>query len=178
VSAAVGTNPAVNLFLFRVLTLSTQNMRILESKQFLPIPIEQAWEFFSSPENLNAITPPHMGFKILSGFESGQKMHAGMVIRYLVSPIAGIPMNWVTEITHVDHMHFFVDEQRFGPYAFWHHQHIFRATAGGTEMTDIVHYKVPLGPLGLLADWLFVRRQVQSIFDFRTKKLEALFPVN
>jgi ligand-binding SRPBCC domain-containing protein len=118
-----------------------------------------------------------MGFRILSGFEPGQAMYAGMIIRYHVSPLLGIRMNWVTEITHVEPLKFFVDEQRFGPYAFWHHQHHFRPVSGGTEMKDIVHYKVPLGLLGAIADACFVHRQVKSIFEYRTSALERLFPV-
>jgi ligand-binding SRPBCC domain-containing protein len=152
-------------------------MHILESKQFLPMSLEAAWDFFSSPANLKVITPEHMGFKILSGFQEGEKMYAGMVIRYIVHPFPGIPMHWVTEITHVKDKAYFVDEQRFGPYAFWHHQHFFREVEGGVEMRDIVHYKVPMGPVGLLLNSLLIRKKVEQIFSFRLKKLEELFPV-
>jgi ligand-binding SRPBCC domain-containing protein len=150
-------------------------MHILECSQFLPISQEQAWDFFSSPGNLNAITPPHMGFKVLSGFKEGDRMYAGMVIRYTVKPLLGIPLNWVTEITHVDHLNYFVDEQRFGPYSFWHHQHFFKPVKNGVEMRDIVHYKIPFGPLGLIADKILVRKQVEGIFTYRTQKLKSLF---
>ncbi|MBL7924775.1 MAG: SRPBCC family protein [Bacteroidia bacterium] len=150
-------------------------MHLLETKQFLPIELEEAWEFFSSPANLKAITPEHMGFEILSGFRNGESMHAGMVIRYIVKPLLKLPMHWVTEITHVKAPHYFVDEQRFGPYSFWHHQHFFTAVEGGVEMRDVVHYKIPGGPIGKLANHFFIRRKVEEIFRYRYLKLESLF---
>lgn len=147
----------------------------LKYKQRLPISLDEAWAFFSSPKNLNEITPPHMGFRVTSDPEFLEQAYAGQIITYTVRPLLGIPLFWMTEITHVEPGKFFVDEQRFGPYTFWHHQHHFRAVPGGVEMTDLVHYKLPLGPLGRLAHWLFVRRQLAGIFDFRKAKLEALF---
>ena len=150
-------------------------MQTLETIQRLPISLEQAWDFFSCPGNLKDITPPHMTFKILSGFKEGEKMHAGMIISYLLKPLPGVPMKCVTEITHVNAPHFFVDEQRFGPYALWHHQHFFKEIEGGVEMKDIVHYKTPLGPIGQIANLLYINREVRSIFDYRFKKLETLF---
>lgn len=150
-------------------------MYSLETFQRLPISLDQAWQFFSSPSNLNSITPPELGFEILTGFRPGDSMYAGMVIRYRISLFGFIPMHWVTEITHVRDSAYFVDEQRFGPYAFWHHQHFFRAVEGGVEMRDLVHYKLPLGPLGRLAHILFVKKQLQSIFNFRFKELEKKF---
>ena len=145
----------------------------LEVKQILNISLNEAWDFFSSPANLSKITPKHMGFIITSGTPG--KMHPGQIITYKVSPIAGINLNWMTEITHVKESVYFIDEQRFGPYSLWHHQHHFKAIDGGTEMTDIVHYKLPLGFLGDLAHTLFVKKQLQEIFDFRFKKAEELF---
>ena len=102
-------------------------------------------------------------------------MYAGQLIEYRVSPVLGIPMYWMTEITHVVEGKYFIDEQRFGPYALWHHQHHFRAVEGGVEMTDIVHYKIPLGPLGWIADRLFVRQKLEQIFDYRYRKVAELF---
>ena len=102
-------------------------------------------------------------------------MYAGQLIEYRVSPVLGIPMYWMTEITHVVEGKYFIDEQRFGPYALWHHQHHFRAVEGGVEMTDIVHYKIPLGPLGWIADRLFVRQKLEQIFDYRYRKVAAMF---
>lgn len=117
-----------------------------------------------------------MGFQVTSDPDfSTRKMYAGQVITYTVKPILGIPLFWMTEITHVQDGSFFVDEQRVGPYALWHHQHHFQVIPGGVEMTDLVHYKVPLGWLGNLANLIFVRRQLQGIFEFRRVKLEALF---
>ncbi len=136
--------------------------------------LDEAWKFFSSPANLKEITPEHLGFKITSKFH-GEKMYPGQIISYIVKPIMGIPLEWVTEITHVEDKHFFVDEQRFGPYAFWHHQHIFREVDNGVEMKDIVHYKVPFGILGDIANVLFVKRQLKGIFDYRYTLLEKKF---
>jgi ligand-binding SRPBCC domain-containing protein len=146
----------------------------LKRVQVLPIGLEKAWDFFSDPANLAKITPSDMGFHILSK-ERPPRMYAGQLIDYRVSPLFGISLYWVTEITHVVEGKYFIDEQRFGPYALWHHQHHFREVAGGIEMTDIVHYKIPFGPLGWLADRLFVRRKLEQIFDYRFRKVEELF---
>jgi ligand-binding SRPBCC domain-containing protein len=146
----------------------------LKRTQFLPISITTAWEFFSSPANLPKITPQHMGFKILY-MSGGPKMYPGQVIRYVVYGLPGIPMDWMTEITHVQEPHYFVDEQRFGPYALWHHQHHFKEVEGGVEMIDEVNYAIPLGLLGRLANRLFVAREVNRIFDHRYKVLESYF---
>lgn len=140
----------------------------------MPITLAEAWEFFSNPRNLAIITPPHMGFRILYISGNG-KMYPGQIIRYRIQAIPGINMHWVTEITHVKEPNYFVDEQRFGPYALWHHQHHFREVEGGVEMTDEVNYALPLGPLGTLAHLLFVKRELNRIFDYRYKKLETLF---
>lgn len=146
----------------------------LKRTQFLPVSIEEAWDFFSSPKNLSKITPDHMGFNIL--YQSGgSKMYPGQLIRYKVAVLPLIKMHWVTEITHVQEPFYFVDEQRFGPYALWHHQHHFRKVEGGVEMTDEVNYAIPLGILGRLANWIFVEREVNSIFDFRYKILQEYF---
>ncbi len=148
---------------------------ILRRTQELPISMEEAWDFFSSPLNLERITPQYMQFKVLNGPLS--RMYAGQVIAYTVKPVLGIPLHWLTEITHVDEGKYFVDEQRFGPYALWHHQHHFEPTDKGVLMTDLVHYKLPLGPLGQLANTLFVRKQLEGIFDFRYRTLETMFPL-
>ena len=140
----------------------------------MPITIEQAWNFFSRPGNLKDITPPHMGFVIKSKHH-GEKMYAGQIIEYIVKPLFGIPLYWMTEITHVADKKYFIDEQRFGPYTLWHHQHHFKEILGGVEMTDIIHYKLPLWFLGDIAKVLFVKKQLQGIFDYRTKKVEEMF---
>lgn len=147
----------------------------LKRTQILPISLEKAWDFFSSPFNLAQITPPDMGFKVKL-VRPEDKMYAGMIIAYRISPLLKIPMGWVTEITHVQEPYYFVDEQRFGPYALWHHQHHFKEVEAGVEMNDIVSYKVPLGILGDLANALFVQKRVEHIFDYRYEVLEKMFP--
>lgn len=151
------------------------SVHTLKRVQRLPISPQQAWDFFSSPLNLREITPVYMDFRVTSDPDFLGSMYAGQVITYTVRPLLGIPLFWMTEITHVEPGVFFVDEQRKGPYALWHHQHHFKATAGGVEMTDLVHYEVPLGWLGDLAHGLFVRRQLEEIFDYRFQQLQALF---
>ncbi len=147
----------------------------LKRIQYLPITLDQAWDFFSSPLNLKEITPKHMDFKVLSDPDFFQKMYTGQIITYTVKPILGIPLFWMTEIKHVEKGAFFIDEQRVGPYNIWHHQHHFKAVPGGVEMIDLVHYQLPLGFLGAIAHWLFVKRQLTQIFDYRWVKLETLF---
>lgn len=148
-------------------------MHTLKTIQRLPISLEEAWDFFSSPKNLKTITPPYMGFDITSGGE--EKMYAGQIITYIVKPILGIPMEWVTEITHVQEPFYFVDEQRFGPYALWHHKHFFKEIPGGIEMQDVVHYKIPLGPIGKLMNHLYIKNKLKEIFDYRYQTLEKMF---
>ena len=113
----------------------------LETIQKLPISIIDAWQFLSDPKNLKRITPDYMGFKIVKGAESS--MYAGQIIEYVVTPLFGISTTWVTEITHVKEPEYFVDEQRFGPYALWHHKHFIKPIENGVEMVDIVDYKIP-----------------------------------
>lgn len=142
--------------------------------QVLPISLSEAWNFFSDPANLANITPTNIGFNIISKHH-GEKMYAGQIIEYIVKPVLGIPLYWLTEITHVENEKYFIDEQRFGPYSFWHHQHHFKQTQNGVEMTDIIHYKLPLWFLGDIANTLFVKAQLKNIFDYRFKKAEELF---
>jgi ligand-binding SRPBCC domain-containing protein len=146
----------------------------LQRKQILPISLEEAWSFFSSPKNLHKITPDNMGFDIryMSG---GHNAYPGQIIIYKIKILGGLLVSWVTEITHVQDKSYFVDEQRFGPYALWHHQHHFKTTDEGLEMTDEVNYAIPFGFVGRLAHWLFVERQVNAIFDHRYKVLETYF---
>lgn len=145
----------------------------LKVQQKLPISLDEAWDFFSSPANLEKITPPHMLFKITSGDIAS--MYSGQIITYKVSPFTGFTTNWVTEITHVQAKQFFVDEQRFGPYKMWHHEHSFQELKDGVLMTDKVSYKLPMGALGHLAQHLFVRRQLENIFNHRYKCLTNQF---
>lgn len=147
----------------------------LKFSQCLPISVNEAWDFFSSPLNLAKITPKEMAFTVTSALEPDQKMYPGMIITYIVSPVAGIKLNWMTEITQVKDHEYFIDEQRFGPYQFWHHQHHFKEIAGGVEMNDILTYGLPLGILGNIANSVFVAGKLQQIFNFRKQKVEALF---
>lgn len=148
----------------------------LKTVQRIPISLDTAWNFFSKPQNLKEITPSNLGFNIISKHH-GERMYQGQVIEYKVSPLLGIPLYWMTEITHVEDMKFFVDEQRFGPYSLWHHQHHFKAIDGGVEMTDIVHYKLPLWILGDIANTLMVRSQLRQIFAYRFSAVEKLFGI-
>ncbi|MCK7555359.1 SRPBCC family protein [Chitinophaga sedimenti] len=132
---------------------------------------------FSNPGNLAKITPPSMRFVVTSG-TSAAPIYPGQIIEYTIRPLLGIKMYWMTEITHVKDGVYFVDEQRFGPYSLWHHQHHFREVAGGVEMTDIVHYRIPYGWIGDLANALFVGRQLREVFAFRKTAVEQLFPLN
>lgn len=142
----------------------------LHRRQQLPISMEEAWRFFSDPRNLREITPAYMDFRITSG-DLPPKMYPGLLVTYKVKPLLGIPITWVTEITHVREPFFFVDEQRFGPYRMWHHQHSFREIPGGIEMDDIVEYVLPFGPIGSLMHALFIRKQLNGIFDYRFRVL-------
>ncbi|MEO5942122.1 MAG: SRPBCC family protein [Ferruginibacter sp.] len=146
----------------------------LKEVQLLPVSLDKAWDFFSNPANLQAITPANLGFQIISKYH-GDVMYAGQIIEYRVRPILNIPLYWMTEITHVSDKKYFVDEQRFGPYSLWHHQHHFKEVSGGVEMTDIVHYKLPFWFLGDIANAILVRKQLKGIFDFRRIKTEELF---
>ena len=146
----------------------------LKTVQKIPVGLDEAWDFFSNPKNLQSITPGELGFKIISKYH-GDTMYAGQLIEYIVKPLMGIPLYWMTEITHVADKKYFVDEQRYGPYRLWHHQHHFKEVNGFVEMTDIIHYKLPYWFLGDIANRLFVRKQLKEIFDYRFKKVETLF---
>ena len=146
----------------------------IKTVQKIPISIEEAWNFFSSPANLQTITPGNMRFKVISK-NQGEKMYSGQVIEYKVSPLLHVPLYWMTEITHADELKYFIDVQRKGPYSLWHHQHHFKKMDGGVEMTDIVHYKNPLGFIGEIANSVFIKRQLKKIFEYRFLKVEELF---
>lgn len=145
----------------------------LQRRQYLPLSLATAWQFFCNPSNLAVITPPWLNFVITS--ELPEKIYPGLIITYKVSPILGVPIQWVTEITHMNEPNFFVDEQRFGPYRLWHHQHLFKETEHGVEMEDIVHYALPYGPLGTIVHELMVKQKLQEIFDYRFKLLTDKF---
>jgi ligand-binding SRPBCC domain-containing protein len=148
---------------------------LLRTEQAIPISLEKAWDFFSSPLNLAKITPKEMNFTVTSDYNKETKMYPGMIITYKVSPIFGIKMNWMTEITHVKEGEYFVDEQRFGPYALWHHQHHFKPIKGGVLMNDILNYAIPYGIIGRLSNAVLVDKQIKKIFGYREKAITGLF---
>ena len=143
-------------------------------KQIIRTDIDTLWNFISSPNNLEKITPQWMNFKITSS-NSETKMYAGMIISYIVRPILNFPMKWVTEITHVKEKEYFVDEQRIGPYKIWHHEHIFEVKEEGVLMTDIITYVPPFSFLGTIANLILIKKRVNKIFDYRNIVLEQIF---
>jgi ligand-binding SRPBCC domain-containing protein len=146
----------------------------LKNVQKIPVSVEEAWKFFSNPHKLLAITPPSLNLKMTNEL-FGDEVYAGQVMTYTVKPVLGIPLSWLTEITHVERLKLFVDEQRKGPYRLWHHQHHFKNIEGGVEMTDLVHYQLPLGILGNIAYALTVKNQLKEIFTYRYFKINELF---
>jgi len=145
----------------------------LRYTQILPISIDEAWHFFSNPGNLCRITPQWLCFDIR--YQDSDEMYPGMIIEYIIKAVAGIPMHWVTEITHVNKPVYFVDEQRLGPYRMWHHQHLFKQTRQGTEMTDLVHYSIYLDFLTRPVHHFMIRPRLEKIFSFRKETLEKIF---
>ena len=147
----------------------------VEFNQLLPITLAEAWSFFSNPLNLEKITPKEMAFTVTSKLPEPVSMYPGMIITYKVSPMPGLKLNWMTEITQVAEGKYFIDEQRFGPYKFWHHQHHFEEVAGGVMMRDLLTYGLPMGIFGRIANSLFVAAKLQQIFDYRKKQVELMF---
>ena len=143
-------------------------------EQLVKTNIDDLWNFMSSPKNLQKITPQNMGFIITSN-NKDEIMYPGMIISYKVTPILNIPLTWITEITQVKNKKFFVDEQRVGPYKMWHHEHIFKVQDNGVLMKDIITYIPPFGILGEVANYLFINKRVNEIFDFRSKVLEEIY---
>ena len=146
----------------------------LYSKQRIPASLEKVWSFFSDANNLLNVTPPHLNLKVTNKV-FGEHVYAGQVMTYKVRPVLNFPLSWMTEITHVEPLKYFVDEQRKGPYKLWHHQHHFREIEGGVEMIDIVHYRLPFGPLGVIANSFIVKSELQKIFSYRYQKIIELF---
>lgn len=142
--------------------------------QNIPVGLDEAWTFFSSPFNLAKITPS-VGFSITSDIQPDEIMYPGILISYTVAPLVGIKMNWLTEITHIREKEYFVDEQRFGPFAFWHHQHHFKEIEGGITMEDILTYAIPYGFIGRIVNSLAVEKKVLDIFKTRENKINEIF---
>ena len=146
-----------------------------QASQLLPVSLADAWEFFTSPANLAKITPPDMGFKVLTNLV-GPAIYPGMEIDYIVKPLAGIPLKWKTLITEVKPMHSFTDTQLKGPYAVWEHTHTFSELRPGTvQMDDEVNYKLPLSFIGQAVHQLLVKDRIQEIFAYRRRTLEKIF---
>jgi ligand-binding SRPBCC domain-containing protein len=141
--------------------------------QFVKTDLQTCWDFFSSPNNLAKITPKYMGFDVKTSVP--KQMYEGLIIAYTVKPVLGIPVEWVTEITHIKDKAFFVDEQRKGPYTLWHHEHHFRELDGGVEMTDIVSYIIPFGMIGRIIHPFLVEPKLKEIFEYRFKAVDELF---
>ncbi len=145
----------------------------LSRSQFIPISLEEAWPFFSTPRNLEAITPGFLHFRILS--EVPDEIYSGLIISYKIAALLSIPMTWVTEIKHVVPLRQFVDEQRLGPFRFWFHEHRFTPVEGGIVMDDLVTYAMPMGVLGEIAHRLLIKRRLETIFDFRRTTITGLW---
>jgi ligand-binding SRPBCC domain-containing protein len=145
----------------------------IETVQLVNASLDECWAFFSSPQNLQKITPNDMGF-LITDFDN-KFVYPGQVIQYKVSPLLGIKLSWMTVITAVKDQAYFIDEQRFGPYTLWHHKHFFEATENGTKMTDVVHYALPLGFLGRIMNTLVVKNKLKEIFDYRCVKVDEMF---
>jgi len=147
----------------------------IHTKQNLPISLSEAWDFLSDPHNLAVITPDYMNFNIISGAD--RPAYGGQLIQYTVTPIANFKLKWVTEITNVKEGHYFIDEQRYGPYDLWHHKHFIKEIPGGVEMEDIVDYKLPMGILGRMVHPFLVKPKLKEIFAYRKKALEEKFGI-
>lgn len=145
----------------------------LSRSQFIPISLEEAWPFFSTPRNLESLTPGFLHFRILS--EVPDEIYSGLIISYKIAALLSIPMTWVTEIKHVVPLRQFVDEQRLGPFRFWFHEHRFTPVEGGIVMDDLVTYVMPMGVLGEIAHRLLIKRRLETIFDFRRTTITGLW---
>lgn len=149
------------------------SLQCLRRTQLINTDIRTCWEFFSDPHRLKDITPEWLGFEVIS--EVPAEMYQGMVIEYRITPFTFVKTSWVTEITYISEGSFFVDEQRLGPYRFWHHKHFFEKKEKGVMMTDELHYCLPFGVVGDMMNTLIVRKKLEDIFDYRFKILEKLF---
>lgn len=147
----------------------------LKTQHLLPASLEEIWNFFSNPVNLSLLTPLHLNLRFTNDL-FGKSVYAGQLITYRIRPFAGIPVFWMTEITQVKELAYFIDEQRIGPYSLWHHQHHFETVEGGVLMTDVVHYKVPGAFIGSFLHAVWIKKQLLQIFRFRTEKMEQRWP--
>lgn len=146
----------------------------IKAIQRIPASLQEVWDFFSNPANLQTITPAHMNFRVISQ-QQGDTIYAGQIIEYKVSPLFGMPLYWMTEITEVKEPDYFADIQRKGPYRLWHHRHYFREIPGGVEMTDLVEYKNPGWIMSPVVNRFLVRPQLQKLFVFRFQQISKIF---
>lgn len=146
----------------------------LMRRQRLPISQDVAWAFFSNPASLMQITPPWLRMTDES-YERPKLVYAGLIQVYRARVLGFVPVRWVAEITHVDAPNSFIDEQKAGPFAFWKHEHRLTPIETGMEVMDIVHYGLPVGGFGRAAHSLFVRRQLDAMFDYRARMLREFF---
>lgn len=145
-----------------------------QQTQIIDAPLAECWNFFSNPGNLVRITPPALGIEVIT--DTGDRVYAGLLIQYRVRPLFGIPMNWLTEITHVEERRRFVDEQRAGPYRLWHHEHNFsELDRSRTEVKDVVHYVLPFSPLSEVFHRWLVEPELHKIFAYRERETTAIF---
>jgi ligand-binding SRPBCC domain-containing protein len=150
-------------------------MHQFKTEQWLPVTVDEAWRFFSSPKNLSVITPPELDFKIVTRL-TDEDIYEGMLIDYVVKPLFGIPVRWRTGISRVLFHEYFADRQLKGPYTSWEHVHYFREEKGGVMMIDEVNYTLPFGVLGRILHKILIRKKIEYIFSFRRQILEKIFP--
>ena len=148
-----------------------------KASQFLSTDINTAWNFFSSAKNLATITPPELGFKILTDLDE-KDIYEGMLIDYTVKPLFGIPLHWKTEIQKIEKPFMFMDKQLKGPYKIWEHTHHFTQKEGGVFMEDEVKYQLPFGIIGQLTHSMIVRKKIERIFEYRKMILDKIFIEN
>ncbi len=141
--------------------------------QLIKTDLQTCWKYFSAPANLRIITPDYIDFKVHTAVP--EPLYEGLIIHYTIRPILGIRLTWISEIRKFKEGVYFVDEQRSGPYKLWHHEHHFKEVEGGVEMTDLVTYIMPFGFIGKFVHWLFIRKQLENIFDYRAGKTDELF---
>lgn len=144
----------------------------LISHQTVNAAIEDVWEFFSNPGNLNLITPPSLDFEILSGDE--RPMHNGQIIYYRIRILPLVYVKWVTEIKNVVELSSFIDEQQVGPYKSWQHLHQFVPSDKGIEIIDTVHYSIGYSFLGEILHYAWIKRRLAYIFQYRKERIKAL----
>jgi len=151
-------------------------IRRLHREQFIPAAPAAVWEFFATPRNLDALTPPDLTFRIVG--DVAPRMYAGQMIEYRIGVLPGVTTRWLTEITHVREGAYFVDEQRIGPYRLWHHEHMFSPAPDGrgVHMTDRITYDPGWGPIGGAVDALWIARKLAHVFAYRARRTAELFP--